>query len=143
MYFSVLYIFFGKLAFFYHFIQVALHIVNACFVFYLMKKFTKNIYAFFAAVIFLVHPIQVESVAYIGASQSELFFLFGITALIMSMKEKLMVKQWIIISFLLFCSLLTKETGILFFVSVLLYQVLCNRKYLRPSLIFTLVPLGL
>lgn len=128
IYFSLIYIFFGTQSFFYHFPQLILHIVNTCLLFYFLKKFFRIGTAFFLSVIFLVHPIQVESVAFIGASQSELFFFFGILALLFSFKKVIHLKGIIIISFLLFLSLLTKETGILFIFMMLVFQYFYYRK---------------
>ncbi len=82
----------------------------------------------FLSLIFLVHPINVESVSYIGASQSELYFLFGILALLVSVREKIYLKHLFLVSGLLLLSLLTKETGFLFLLLVLLFQFLFNKK---------------
>jgi tetratricopeptide (TPR) repeat protein len=74
----------------YHVLNLALHIFNAILVFYIFKKalfhFKNSIgkndaaISFFAATIFLVHPIQTESVIYI-ISRSEVlastFYLLG------------------------------------------------------------------
>ncbi len=74
----------------YHILNLALHIFNAILVFHIFKKalihfrnqnFGNNIaISFFAAAIFLVHPIQTESVIYI-ISRSEVlaatFYLLG------------------------------------------------------------------
>lgn len=127
-YFSLLYNLFGTHAFFYHFIQLILHILNACLLYLFLKKFFHNALSFCLALIFLIHPIQVESVSFIGASQSELFFLFGISSLLISMKKELHFLHVLLVSILLFLSIMTKETGFLFLIMVILIQILFNRK---------------
>src|SRR5579864_3107611 len=128
VYFALIYVIFGAQSFFYHFLQLCLNIVDACLVFYFLKKFFRLGLSFFLTLIFLVHPIQVESVSYIGASQSEIFFFFGIVALLISTRKTITRKNLITISGLLLLSLLTKETGILFILMILLFQFLYYRK---------------
>jgi tetratricopeptide (TPR) repeat protein len=129
-YFSILYSLFGNVSFFYHFVQVLIHITNAILLLFFFKKFFSNEIAAFISFIFLIHPIQVESVAYIAATGNPLFFLFGMLALLLSMKEKNSVKNSIVVSILLLVSFLTKETGVLFLFLILLYKFLYKNKEL-------------
>ncbi|MGH2611645.1 MAG: hypothetical protein ACRDFB_01185, partial [Rhabdochlamydiaceae bacterium] len=55
--FAVIYSVFGAQTFFFHALQLGLHIVNALLVFYLFKKFFKEYLAFFLSLIFLIHPM--------------------------------------------------------------------------------------
>lgn len=128
VYFSLLYQMSGTQPFLYHFIQLCLHIINACIVYIFFKRFFPNIHSFLLTLIFLVHPVQVESVSYIGAAQSELFFLFGIIALMISMQSRLSYAKLFLLAFFLLCSLLTKETGFLFILMILAMQLLIQRK---------------
>jgi protein O-mannosyl-transferase len=128
VYYSIIYSLFGAQPFYYHFFQLALHIINVCLVFCLLKRFFTIKQSFSLAIAFLIHPIQVESVAFISASLSELLLLFGMSALLISIKEKIHLKHYLVISVLLLLSLLTKETGFLFFIIVLLSQILFTRK---------------
>jgi len=130
IYLAILFKIFNDNSFYYHFIQMSLHILNACLVFVLFKKFFKRGLSFFLALLFLVHPIQVESVAYIAANQSEIFFLFGILALLISTKDKLNIAQIFLIPVLLLLSLFTKETGFLFVLLLLFFQFLFRKKRL-------------
>ena len=128
MYFSVMYALFGTNAFFYHFFQVLLHTLNTFLVFMLLQRFFKKQVALILTLFFLLHPIQVESVAFIGASQSVLFFFFGIIALSLSIKEKLQTKSFFLIALLLLMSLLFKETAVIFIVVILAYQYIFKKE---------------
>ena len=64
-----------------HLLQLSLHIINAVFVFLLFKKFFRESIAFFLALIFAVHPIQVEAVSYMAAGSNIVVFLLGILAI--------------------------------------------------------------
>lgn len=137
IYISLLWMLFGKTAFFYHFIQVLLQIVCSCLLFFFLKRFFGIPLSLFLSLIFLVHPIQVESVAYISAVENNIYFLFGMIAFLISMKEKLQKKQFILISVFLFLSILTKEPGILFLLMILLYQFFYKRKYFFISIYYS------
>jgi protein O-mannosyl-transferase len=118
LYFAMLYSVFGQGAFFYHLTQLSLHIVNTSLLFIFFCLFFDENISFFLCLLFLVHPINVESVAYIASSQSELFFLPGIIALLMSQKKNVTQQRILVISALLLLSVLTKETGLLFILLV-------------------------
>jgi protein O-mannosyl-transferase len=135
VYFSVLWNLFGDSTFFYHLLQIVLHIVTTCLLFYFFKKFFTTRLSFFLSLIFLIHPIQVESVAYIGSTQSELFSLFGIGGMLVGFKNEINRKSLLLISFLLLLSLLTKETGFLFLLMLLCFWMLYDRMK-----IFTFIP---
>lgn len=139
-YFSLLYLLFQQHAFFYHLIQLIIHIVNTSLLFLLFTKFFRKELSLFLSIIFLIHPIQVESVAFISASQSALFFLFGITALLISIKNVLEQKYLLSISILLLLSLLTKETGFLFLTMVIIYRKFFNKKRILYFLPFFITP---
>jgi hypothetical protein len=132
--FSVLNTFFGPQTFPYLLLQLCIHIVNSLLIFYLFKKFFKEIFAFFLALIFLVHPINVESVVYIATLGEPLFFFFGISALINFMKERLDIKRYVYIFLLLLASIFSKETGILFGVLIIIYYILFKKKTLPDTL---------
>lgn len=129
--FSITYSFFGQSAFSFHLFQISLHILNACLLFLLFKHFFKAPLALVLSLIFLVHPISSEAVFYISAAQEPLFFLFGILALNLLTKVK-STRALILVSLLLFFSLLSKETGALFFVAAIILAFVFNRRFLLP-----------
>lgn len=124
VYFAAVYSLFGENAFYYHAIQLLLHIISASLLFIFFRKFFTQGLAIFLALIFLVHPINVESVAYIGSTQSQLYFIPGILALILSKEKVLSRTKFFLIVGLLALSAFTKETGVLFFALVLAYRYL-------------------
>jgi hypothetical protein len=136
LYFSVLYSLFNTTSFFYHFLQLLIHIVNALLLWILFRKFFSRYISLFITLVFLIHPIQVESVSYIATSDNPLFFLFGMTALLLSTSESINIKRISIISGLVLLSIFSKEAGVLFIIIILVYRYLfCkNRKILPISI---------
>lgn len=128
LYFSVLYPVFHSTTFFYHLFQIILHILNTSLLFYLFKRFFNIKLSLFLSLIFLVHPIQVESVVFIEQSIIPLLSLFGTLAFLISLAQKLDVKKIFLMSACLLLSLLTKETAVIFIFITLLYSILFNRK---------------
>lgn len=134
-YFSIIYTFFGGFPFFYHFVQLILHIANSILLFGLMQNFTKKWSAFFLSLIFLIHPIQVETVSYIAAIQDVLFVFFGLLFLRKIIhKESAGYRFYIPYLFLLLAAF-SKETGFLFIPLSLIY-ILFKKKdlFLKHSL---------
>lgn len=66
----------------YHFVNVSFHIAAAVLLFFVLFRVFKNRWlAFFTALVFLVHPLQTEAVAYVsslGDSLSAFFMFLGI-----------------------------------------------------------------
>lgn len=139
LYFAFLYSIFTTSAFYYHAIQLILHIINAILVFFLFRHFFNKHLSFLTAIVFLVHPMQVESVSYIASSDNPIFFLCGISALLLSFKNKITWRRFYAIFILLLLSLLTKETGILFIGIIVLYRIIFNRKQLKPIFTFSVL----
>jgi protein O-mannosyl-transferase len=135
-YFSFLSLF-STSAFFYHSVQLVLHIINAILVYYIFCNFFKKNLSFFLSLIFLVHPVQVESVSFIAGADNILFFLFGSLALLLSFNKDKNIKRSFFIFGLLELSLLSKETGIGFVILILLLTVLFYKNKIRETLIFT------
>lgn len=128
IYFATVYTFFGEAAFYYHILQLLLHIVDTILLLIFFRSFFSKNISFFLALIFLVHPINVESVAYIGSTQSELYFLPGISALILATSKTLSRNRLMAIAILLLICALTKETGFLFMLLLLVYRYLFKLK---------------
>lgn len=142
LYFSLLYNLFHTTSFFYHFSQLAIHIVDTSLLFILFTRFFKKPVAFILSLIFLVHPMNIESVSYISASE-DIFFFFGISALLLSFKSAIQLSRLLLIFLLLFFALLTKETGIIFLFLVLFIRFLYVEKNRFPFLIASIFTLGL
>src|SRR6266487_3605297 len=87
--FTVIYSLFGAQPFFFHILQITIHILNSILLFVFFRKFFNK---------------QL--------------------ALLLSLREKISINRTIGISFLLLCSLLSKETGILFILLVITYRFL-------------------
>lgn len=128
VYFGVSYHMFGTITFFYHAMSLILHILNSILVYLLLRKFININIAFFAAIIFLIHPMNVESVTYISSAGNLLFLLFGMSALNISKNENVGTKRTLLVFVLLLLSMLSKEVGIIFVILVLIIKFLYSRK---------------
>jgi len=135
VYFALVYAISGQHALLYHVIQLGLHILSTILLFIFFIGFFDVSVAFFLSLVFLVHPINVESVAYIGASQSELYFLPGILALILARSKIITNRRLIWIIVLLLLAIFTKETGFLFLFLVIVYRYVFVDKKIKIFLI--------
>jgi protein O-mannosyl-transferase len=133
--FTLLYPLSGGQAFIFHLFQLLFHISNASMVFLFFNKFFKRSLAFFLATVFLVHPINLETVVYISDMQDILFFFFGIFALLLTTSSISQLRKNIFVPLLLLLSLLSKETGILFIPLILLFVFVLQRKCFTKTFI--------
>lgn len=129
--FSMLYSVFGPWAPVYHILQLLLHITNSILLFFLFQKFIKKEIAFIISVLFLIHPFNNQSVVYISAMQEPLFLFFGLLAFSITLQKGQSFYKSLSIVLLLLCSLLSKETGIVFLIIIQLYQYLFHHKWRR------------
>lgn len=139
IYFSLLYSLFNNNPFFYHLSSVIIHIINSLLVFIFLKKFFKDKISLICSIIFLIHPMQVEAVSYIAAAADPIFFIFGISALLLSTKEKISFRRYVAVFLLLILSIFTKETGVLFFIITLLYRAFFRKRYFFYYLSYALL----
>ncbi len=111
----------------YHLYQILLHAINSILVFLLFRKFFKNTLSFIAAVLFSVHPLNAESVLYVSALQEPLFFVFGMSGLLLSLQTYLSKKTICAVTVLFLLSILSKETGVLFIIMAIFYRVIIEK----------------
>ncbi len=127
--YSIIYNLFGPRPFFFHFFQLIFHIATAVLIYYLFRRFFKETISLILALIFLVHPANVEAVSFASAMQEVAFTLTGITGLYLFVSsENLSITKVFSATLLLFIALLMKETAIVFFVLVFCYLILFRRK---------------
>ena len=101
----------------FHLTNIILHIVNSLLVFlfaFLLLKDDRS--ALIIALIFSVHPIQVESVAWVAERKGLLCALFYIPALIAYIQHLRRQKLWLYLltMFFFICAILSKPTAITF-----------------------------
>jgi hypothetical protein len=114
----------GELPFFYHLDNILLHILSAILVFCLLKKISKKpALSFFLSLIFLVHPVSTQAVAWLPGRNDSLLAIFVLAAFIFFLNFLHKPKLGYYLGYLLFllCSLLTKETAILLPILVIFY----------------------
>ncbi len=121
----------------FHLLQISVFGVNSVLLFLFFRKFFKRKLSFMLALVFLVHPANEEVAQYIAATQDVLFFFFGMTALcLVTTKYAAKIKTVIICSVLVLISCLSKETGILFLMLILVYNYLFQNKLFRLYVYF-------
>lgn len=131
--YSLLYTIDGPNPTIFHFSQLILHIANTIIVFLILASFFPESLSFFLALLFLVHPINSETVIHSANLQDVLFFFFGGLALfsIINNKGKPLQKKTIaIFTTCLLLSLFSKETGVAFGLLTLFYLFLFDKKKL-------------
>jgi len=129
--------------FFFHLTPILLHILTTILVFFLLIQLFNNYYiAFFAALLFGVHTIHVESVVWISERKDVLYSAFYIISLIFYVKYVDTKKSlhWIF-SFLFFIlSLLSKAQAVSLAVTLLAVDYLRNRNFKEIHLWLEKIP---
>lgn len=134
---------FGLNAFGFHLVSLMFHITNSILVFILFKKiFDLKKYSFSKAVsfilsfLFLIHPANTESVAYVSSTQELLYTFFLLMAVIYTLKliplSKISIKTILLINFFVFFSLLSKESGVISIPIIITLIFLFKRSALKP-----------
>ncbi|OGH47317.1 MAG: hypothetical protein A3A51_00910 [Candidatus Levybacteria bacterium RIFCSPLOWO2_01_FULL_39_10] len=136
--YSLLYSIFGAEPFWFHLFQLILHITNVSILFLVLRRFFKSPTSLILSLIFLIHPINSESVYYISAIQDVLFFFFGIVGLWLIINYK-SDKYLLFAGISLFLSLLSKESGVLFIVISIIYTFLFNKKLSVKTIVISII----
>jgi len=118
----------GKLEpFVYHLQNLFWHILAGVLILLLARQLSINIFwGTLIALLFLVHPVQTEAVAYISGRADPMhlsFMLAGLFCFIKSIRKVFSVKYYIGAIFFFVLALLTKERAIMFTPLLMLYLV--------------------
>ena len=119
----------------YHIFNVLLHAVNAVLVFALVAQVTKNRAAgWMTAALFAVHPVQIESVAWISSTKGLLCGMFILAHLICRLRPERTPRQdvWGFVFFLL--ALFSKALTVVVPAIVLLYDMLVLKRKFKEAL---------
>ncbi len=125
----------------YHFTNILLHAANALLVYRLLWQLSgKRFIAFTAALLFAVHPIQIESVVWISSRKGLLSTTFILMSLLCWMRREREARHegWGILW--LAAALLSKANAIVVPPVVLMYDVLVCRRAFAPSLVRQFIP---
>lgn len=125
MVYTLLYTLFGLSSIAHHITNILLHSINGLLVYKLLEKFSfEKTCSILAAIIFLVHPVQAESVSYISGLPDILgatFILLGLNSYAkIADNDKKQFTQTIVF-FLL--ALMTKESSVIFFPLAILVDI--------------------
>ena len=124
----------------FHFFQISIHITNALLVYLLFNSLLKRRYlSLFLSLVFLVHPINQEVVAYIADLQEVLFVFFGLLGLLLITNKINDLKLFILLPSAQLLALLSKETAILFIFIQGLYTFLFQKKHFIKQLISSFI----
>ena len=126
----------GNFPWFFHLMNVWLHIIATCLVFSLLKKLkSSEPVSFFLSLLFLFHPALAQAVAWIPGRNDSLLTIFIVSAFIYFLnflKEPL--PKYYIFSLLFFiASLFTKETAIFLPLLAIFYYLLIDNRKMKVS----------
>jgi hypothetical protein len=136
--YAIEYQFFGLNASGYHVINLLLHLANVVLVFYTVFYLSnKTIVALIACLFFGIHPVHVESVAWVSELKDLLYGFFFLASYIFYLKfVKDENKKFYFFSLLFFlCSLLSKGMAVSLPVVLLLTDYFKGRKITRQTVI--------
>ncbi|MFA5754509.1 MAG: tetratricopeptide repeat protein [Patescibacteria group bacterium] len=120
----------GPAPFFYHLSNIWLHILAVCLAFYLLNLIIKRRdLAFGLSLMFLIHPVLVQAVAWLPGRNDSLLavFVFAAFIAILQFLKRPRIAWYLIFLFLLFISLLIKETAVVLPVLVIAYFWLIDK----------------
>ncbi len=135
----------------YHATNVLLHLINGVLVFLLTRQLTRSPFvAWLTAALFLCHPVQIETVAWVSSRKGLLSATFMLAALIVRLKPASAHRSpehgdtdptqdlWYVIW--LGAALLSKALAVVIPPIVLLYDVLILRRKFSDALVRQIIP---
>lgn len=121
--------------------NILLHALNGYLLYLLVNKVSAVFYpSILAALLFVVHPVQVESVAWISQRKNLLAMLFYLLSLLFYAHYRTAsaatCKKKYLLSLVFFaCALLSKSVAVVLPVALLLYDICVERRPFRNSLV--------
>ncbi|MEO1212502.1 MAG: tetratricopeptide repeat protein [Bacteroidota bacterium] len=130
----------GKEALFYHFHNLLLHLLNTALVYiFIFRLSQKNRIATISSLLFAIHPMHIESIAWISARKDVLYSFYFLLSLIIYLKYLSLKDRkalWYILTLVSFSlSILAKAMAVILPLILLLIDYLAGRKDLKKMLI--------
>ena len=127
----------GASPFFYHFINIAIHLVAACLVFKLLSKlkYSKTV-SLILSVVFLVHPALTQAVSWIPGRNDSLLAVFAIACFIyfLDFLETEKFSSAVLTSIFYLLALFTKESAVMLPVACLIYVWFFSKEKIKNVL---------
>lgn len=131
--YSVLYKIWGNNPAPFHWLSLIIHLLNILLLFKLLKYFTKNLYAIgLVLLLFALHPMRVESVAWISELKDLLFTFFSIISFLFYfkyLKSNYNLLYFVLAVLMVVLASLSKIQGVAVPLSFLLIDIYCRRKF--------------
>ena len=125
----------------YHLTSLALHAINGVLVFFLLRQVTgQTVLAFATAALFVVHPVQVESVAWVSSRKGLLSGAFVLGSLICWLREDRRPTHEVWGMGLLALALLCKAIAVVVPALVLCYDVFVRRQNRADAFVRQIIP---
>ncbi len=127
----------GASPFFYHLTNVLYHTINSILVFIFLKKLkVSERIAFFLSLLFSIHPIITQAVAWIPGRNDSLLTLFTLLSFIFFIDylQKGQTKKYFLFLLFFIMAILTKETAIILPFFYLLFLILFYREKIHHLL---------
>ena len=125
----------------YHATNVLLHLVNGVLVFLLTRHLTRSAsVGWLTAALFLVHPVQIETVAWISSRKGLLSASFMLGALLVRLRPDAEAKHDLWYTALLGAALLSKALAVVVPPIVLLYDFIVLRRKFSDALVRQVIP---
>ncbi|MCR4326252.1 MAG: hypothetical protein NUV52_01200 [Candidatus Roizmanbacteria bacterium] len=140
---SLIYALAGPYAPAYHILQLCLHIGNAFLIYILFARFFKKETSLILAIVFLVHPLNTETVSYIATLQDVLFLFFGMLSLLIWINYPVTSQRILLASFCSLISLLSKESGILFLGINLIAIFFLKKEQLKAYIVSSIITVSI
>lgn len=133
----------GNTPWFFHLINILLHALNTCLVFLFVRKLSNNpVIALFTALIWSLHPVMAESVAWVTARKDVLFGFFFFWSLLMYLKylDQPKTKYYLFSLGLFVCAALSKEQAAFLAPTLLAVDYYRGRKLLQKKVLLEKIP---
>lgn len=123
----------------FHIDNFLLHILNTVLIYFMIFLISRNAWlSFITALLFGIHPLHVEAVAWIQGRKDLLFSFFFLAALIsylLFLRKRAGKNIYYLLSLILFaCSLFSKVTAVAFPLVILLLEFSAGQKFDRRTL---------
>jgi len=122
----------------FHIVNVVIHLINVFLIFEILKQLKFSIWvAFFGALLFSIHPMKVESVAWVTELKDVLFGFFFLLVVYLYLRWncKTTFFQSLLLTLLFICSLLSKIQAVALPVTLILIDFLVAKKFYWKSVI--------